>query len=839
MFLEKMMIVLTSSFRRRPFGSCFSSRKCSRSRSAFRSNPFSIPCVESLENRTLLSSVYHVAVAGNNAGDGSQRNPWQSLQHAADQVRAGDTVIVHAGQYAGFDLRTDGTAAERITFRADSGVVINQRNSRTTDGINLEGADYVTIQGFHIVGIPRAGIRSVVNHHVILQDNVADRNGVWGIFTAFSDDVLIENNVTSRSIDQHGIYVSNSGDRPIIRGNVSFGNERAGIHMNGDITSGGDGIISQALVEQNIIYDNGLGGAAGINADGVQDSRFVNNLLYNNHASGIALYRINGGGGSSRNTVVNNTIVQAADGRWGVAISDGSVSNQLFNNIIYNAHLWKGSVSVSADSRAGLVSDYNVVMNSFSTDNGDSAISLAAWRSATGQDLHSLIATAGELFVDPSAAVFHLKASSPAIDAGTQSLAPATDFEGDPRPQGSRVDIGADEFLQSLSSSSFAAGFDFGTSGSPVAAGYFQATAGTNYNNTAGYGWITSAYTGAKDRGGVDLLTRDSIYAQNRTFAVDVPAGTYDVTVTIGDAIGASDHFKVSLEGVEAGRLSAAAGQHVSGTYRVTVSDGQLTIHLEDLGGSGRYFYLNAIQVESTGAAAVDQTGPRVLSALATGSVADTLDRFRLTFSEPIPNGSLQLSQIKLTGPNGSIALTGISRINETTFDVHFPMQSAVGVYALTLAPEVFDAAGNRLDQDGDGMGGEVGDDEFRATAEVFADVFEAGFDFGTNDSPVAEGFSQVTPDTRYNASRGFGWTTAYWTGAKNRGGSNALTQDSNMSQMGTFVVDLPNGTYDVTITIGDELAVSDNLSVSLEGNVAGTLSASAGEHVPARSASK
>ena len=42
--------------------------------------------------------------------------------------------------------------------------------------------------------------------------------------------------------------------------------------MNGDESQGGDGMISGALVERNVIYGNGVGGGSGINMDGVTDS---------------------------------------------------------------------------------------------------------------------------------------------------------------------------------------------------------------------------------------------------------------------------------------------------------------------------------------------------------------------------------------------------------------------------------------------------------------------------------------------------------------------------------------------------------------------------------------
>jgi parallel beta-helix repeat protein len=399
--------------------------------------------LEQLESRLALATLF-VSTGGDDANDGSEASPWRTLQHAADQVQAGDTVVVRAGNYVGFYLDADGTAANPIVFRGEPGAAITQRNAVTPDGINLEGADYVTIEGFTVNGMPRTGIRSVSNHHVTIRNNQLDSNYRWGILTGFSYDLLIEGNVATRSQVEHGIYVSNSGDRPIIRNNTIWGNHANGIHMNGDASLGGDGIISGALVEGNVIYDNGRGGGSGINCDGVQNSIIRNNLIYNTHASGISLYRIDGGGGASGNLVVNNTVIVAADGRWALNIQSGSTGNTVRNNILYSYHSFRGSIDISADSLTGFSSDYNMLMNRMTTDGATTRQSLTQWQASTGQDQHSLVATPGEVFV--SATDFHLPDGSPAIDVGTSQFAPDIDFEGTARPSGSGYDIGADEY---------------------------------------------------------------------------------------------------------------------------------------------------------------------------------------------------------------------------------------------------------------------------------------------------------------------------------------------------------------------------------------------------------
>jgi len=408
------------------------------------------------------ATIYFVAPNGDDNNPGTIDQPWQTLQHAADTIGPGDTVEVRAGNYVGGYFTTSGTAQAPIVLEAYPGEspAITAYNPTTPDGINLEGASFMVVQGLTVNGHTRTGIRAVTCEHVTIRNNSMDQNGEWGILTGFCDDLLIENNVTSRSIGQHGIYVGNSGDRPVIRGNIIFGNNANGIHMNGDISQGGDGIISDALVEANVIYDNGVGGGSGINCDGVQDSLIRNNLIYNEHASGISLYQIDGGGPSTGNRVLNNTVLIASNGRWALNIQDGAANTASRNNILWNAHSFRGSLDISADSLPGFTEDNNAVMDRFTTDGGDTVLTLAEWQQQTGLDAHSFVSTPDALFVDAAADDYQLSATSPALDTGETRDDVPNDIAGVPRPQGPGFDIGAYERPVALGDEIFADGFD-------------------------------------------------------------------------------------------------------------------------------------------------------------------------------------------------------------------------------------------------------------------------------------------------------------------------------------------------------------------------------------------
>ncbi|MBN8880832.1 MAG: hypothetical protein J0H73_00765, partial [Salana multivorans] len=82
--------------------------------------------------------------------------------------------------------------------------------------------------------------------------------------------------------------------------------------------------------------------------------------------------------------------------------------------------------------------------------------------------------------------------------------------------------------------------YDFGTATSPVAEGWVGVSESNRYSEEAGYG-IDPASPSApvsRDRSTGDDVQRDFVLSTSWGFLLDVPSGTYDVTVTSGDMTG-------------------------------------------------------------------------------------------------------------------------------------------------------------------------------------------------------------------------------------------------------------------------------------------------------------
>jgi serine protease len=119
-----------------------------------------------------------------------------------------------------------------------------------------------------------------------------------------------------------------------------------------------------------------------------------------------------------------------------------------------------------------------------------------------------------------------------------------------------------------------------------------------------------------------------------------------------------------------------------------------------------------------------DVSGARVTSAVFSGSTTNTFNRVRLTFNEAMTASSFTTADVvSLTAPGGgAITPTGVAAVagSSTQFDVTFATQTLGGTYALTVGPQILDAAGNAMDQNQNGLNGEATADRYSATARLY-----------------------------------------------------------------------------------------------------------------------
>ncbi len=142
--------------------------------------------------------------------------------------------------------------------------------------------------------------------------------------------------------------------------------------------------------------------------------------------------------------------------------------------------------------------------------------------------------------------------------------------------------------------------FDFVASAAARAPEY-KAVLPVAYEASRGYGWSDLADLSALDRKSFDKLNSDFHTGADSTFHLDVPNGTYQVNVSLGDSNALRDNVDVYLNGGKvASGLTTQAGEFVKPAYRVTVTDGQLKLRLVDRGGLMNGWAIGALDVLQT-----------------------------------------------------------------------------------------------------------------------------------------------------------------------------------------------------------------------------------------------
>ncbi len=160
--------------------------------------------------------------------------------------------------------------------------------------------------------------------------------------------------------------------------------------------------------------------------------------------------------------------------------------------------------------------------------------------------------------------------------------------------------------------------------------------------------------------------------------------------------------------------------------------------------------------------------GPRIIASNPSGAASAPVNSVVLTFDRPIQAATFTTDDVSMIGPNGPIAPMAINMHNLLMFEVVFPSQVTPGTYTLSVGPNIQDQVGRVMDQNQNGVPGEVPGDRYSTGFTIdplhsvqYLDDGGAGFS-ATAGWQVYNG-AGWQGDMRYKAA-GSGAEAATWT---------------------------------------------------------------------------
>ena len=319
--------------------------------------------------------------------------------------------------------------------------------------------------------------------------SLATGDGGGGIASVDDDAEIINNDILSNTAYGYGGGLAvMGGDQYVVRENTVRGNAAS-------VGGGAFAYSSSGTIARNWIVSN----TASTRGGGLHLHQYVTATLDANRVLSNTVTAGEGGGvcvwkNSAPVTLTNHIVARnsAANEGGGVYVY-GSPSVRLINNTLVDNDRGSGQEGVALLAGSKVTMTNNIVAgHSVAVTVEVGSIAILSYNDYWG----NTIGVAGQLsgttdmtlnpqFEDWTAGDYHLTLDSPLIDQGDGGVNVSHDFEGDPRPRGSGIDVGADEAYRAESYVSESVGNDTtgdGSSGSPFA----RVTKGIGETRTGG-----------------------------------------------------------------------------------------------------------------------------------------------------------------------------------------------------------------------------------------------------------------------------------------------------------------------------------------------------------------
>jgi hypothetical protein len=322
--------------------------------------------------------------------------------------------LVAAGTYGGQNM--SGLAAkptaDKIVFRPAGGAV-------TLDSLNISGSQNIEVRDMKAPWNVRGNAKNITLRNITILDQ------------------------------EFGGYVGGVDGLEILGGEIGRIDPQDGLHLNN-----ADGPNSNVMVDGLYMHDLTRNTDNTVHTDCVQTGSITNLIIRNSRfvncaTQGIFLNPYNGG--VSKNITLENNWIGPAQLGYNAIYVGGSQNVTIRNNSIVGSAMFVGGEASGVKVVGNILTNMENYGCQVAASNSDTFAYNVTNSTCSGAANNVTNASVASQFVNSSAANagtfdLHLKSGAAAIDKGSPSDYPSTDFDGKSRPAGGAPDAGASEY---------------------------------------------------------------------------------------------------------------------------------------------------------------------------------------------------------------------------------------------------------------------------------------------------------------------------------------------------------------------------------------------------------